>query len=63
MLFSVENVDSFSADAPRPVEALGDKITDFAVARNGRIVALREIDSGQAPLSVIVNWRDLLRGK
>ncbi|MDP9360504.1 MAG: protein kinase [Acidobacteriota bacterium] len=60
---AVHEGDSFSADAPRPVEALGDKIVDFAVAQNGRMVALREIDSGQAPLSVVVNWQELLRGK
>jgi len=45
------------------VEALGDRIVDFAVAQNGRMVALREIDPGQAPLSVVVNWQELLRGK
>jgi Tol biopolymer transport system component len=60
---AVHEGDSFHADAPRIVEALGDKIIDFAVAQNGRMVALREIDSGQAPLSVVVNWQELLRGK
>jgi Tol biopolymer transport system component/predicted Ser/Thr protein kinase len=60
---AVHEGESFSADAPRPVEALGDKIVDFAVAQNGRIVALREIDLGKAPLSVVLNWQELLRGK
>ncbi|GAC1430526.1 MAG: hypothetical protein NVSMB68_02810 [Thermoanaerobaculia bacterium] len=60
---TVHSGDSFSADEPRPVEAFGDKIVDFAVARNGRMVALREIDSGQVPLSVVLNWKELLRGK
>jgi Tol biopolymer transport system component len=60
---AVHEGDSFSADSPRAVEALGDKIVDFAIAQNGRMVVLREIDSGQAPLSVVVNWRELLRGK
>jgi eukaryotic-like serine/threonine-protein kinase len=63
VVVAVHEGESFSADAPRPVEALGDKIVDFAVARNGRIVALREIDPGKAPLSVVLNWQELLRGK
>ena len=60
---AVHEGQSFSASAPRPVEALGDKIVDFAVAQNGRMVALREIDPGKAPLSVVLNWQELLRGK
>ena len=60
---TVHATDTFSAAAPQPVEALGDKLVDYAVAANGRIVALKEIDSGQAPLSVVINWRELLRGR
>ena len=60
---AIHGGESFSADPSRTVEALGDKIVDFAVSQNGRMVALREIDSGQAPLSVVLNWRELLRGK
>jgi hypothetical protein len=32
--------------AARGVEALGDRIVDFSVARSGRVVAVREIDPG-----------------
>ena len=60
---TVHATDTFSADAPHPIEALGDKLVDYAVAANGRMVALREIDSGQAPVSVITHWQELLRGK
>ncbi|MEO6258964.1 MAG: protein kinase [Thermoanaerobaculia bacterium] len=60
---AVHDGPSFSADASHVVEALGDHIADYAVAQNGRIVALREIDPGSAPLTLVLNWRELLRGK
>ncbi len=58
---AVHDGESFSADAAQPVEALGDHIQDFTVAQNGRIVALREIDPGQPPLTVVRNWEQLLK--
>jgi eukaryotic-like serine/threonine-protein kinase len=60
---AVHRGDSFSADAPRTVDSLGDNIVDFAVARNGSMVALREIDSGQPLLTVVMNWQELLHDK
>jgi hypothetical protein len=60
---SVRDGASFSASAARPVEALGDQIQAFTVARSGRIVALREIDPGRPPLTIVRNWEQLLSGK
>jgi len=63
---SVANVkagDSFSSEVPRPLPALGKQISDYAVAANGTIVALRELDPGDEPLTVVINWRQLLREK
>jgi Tol biopolymer transport system component len=57
---AVQEGISFSSDPPKPVEGLGDGITGFAVARNGRIVAVREVDSGESPMTVVVNWQRLL---
>ena len=47
---AVQDGASFSAGAARGVEALGDRIVSFSVARSGRIVAVREIDPGKPPL-------------
>jgi len=45
-----------------PIDALGDAITGYAVARKtGRIVALRELDAGEPPMTVVMNWRRLLK--
>jgi hypothetical protein len=33
------------------------------VARSGRIVAVREIDTGKPPLTIIRNWEQLLSRK
>jgi hypothetical protein len=33
------------------------------VARSGRIVAVREIDPGKPPLTIVRNWQQLLSGK
>ncbi len=52
--------DSFSSDPAKPVPGLGDHITGLAIARNGRMVAIRELDAGEPPLTVVVNWRRLL---
>jgi hypothetical protein len=60
---AVRDGASFSAGAARPVEALGDRIQAFAVARSGRIVAVREIDPGTPPLTIVRNWEQLLSGK
>jgi hypothetical protein len=61
---AVRDGASFSAGAAQPVEALGDHIQDFAVAaQSGRIVALREIDPGRPPLTLVRNWEELLKGK
>jgi eukaryotic-like serine/threonine-protein kinase len=54
---------SFSAGAAQSVEALGDHIVDFTVAQSGRIVAVREIDPGKPPLTIVRNWEQLLSGK
>ena len=60
---AVRDSASFSAFAARPVEALGDHIHAFTVARSGRIVALRQIDPGTPPLTIVRNWEQLLNGK
>ena len=60
---AVQDGASFSAGTAHPVDALGDRIVDFRVARSGRIVALREIDAGKPPLTVVRNWQQLLSGK
>jgi len=57
---AVRDGESFSADAAKPVEALGDQIQSFTVAQNGTIVALRETDPGQPPLTIVRNWEQLL---
>ncbi len=56
----VHQKGSFSTAPAKPVEALGDRITGFAVARSGRIVAIQELDSGEPPMTVVLNWRKLL---
>jgi hypothetical protein len=60
---AVHDGASFSAGTARGVEALGDRIVDFSVARSGRIVAVREIDPGKPPLTIVRNWERLLSGK
>jgi Tol biopolymer transport system component len=60
---TVHDDASFSVGAAQPVEALGDHIQDFAVAHSGRILALREIDAGRPPLTIVRNWEQLLSGK
>jgi hypothetical protein len=60
---AVHDGASFSAGAARPVDALGDRIVEFSVARSGRIVAVREIDPGKPPLTIVRNWQQLLSGK
>jgi len=60
---SVLDGASFSAGAARLFDALGDRIVDFSVARSGRIVAVREIDAGKPPLTIVRNWQQLLSGK
>jgi hypothetical protein len=60
---AVQDGASFSAGAARGVEALGDRIVDFSVARSGRIVAVREIDPGKPPLTIVRHWEQLLSGK
>ena len=57
---TVQPGESFSADSPRAVEAFGDHITSLSNAANDSILALREIDPGIAPISVVANWRELL---
>lgn len=52
---------AFSSDPPEPVPGVGDSITGFAVGRNGRIVAVRELDAGEPPLTVVLHWRSLLK--
>jgi Tol biopolymer transport system component len=60
---AVHDAGSFSVSPAQPVEALGDRIQGFAVGRSGRIVALREIDPGQPPLTIVRNWEQLLSGR
>jgi tricorn protease-like protein len=60
---AVNDSASFSASAARPVEALGDRIVDFNASASGRIVAVREIDPGKPPLTLVRNWQQLLGEK
>jgi len=60
---AVHDGASFSAGTARGVEALGDRIVDFSVARSGRMLAVREIDPGKPPLTIVRNWERLLSGK
>ena len=60
---AVHDGASFSAGTARGVEAFGDRIVDFSVARSGRMVAVREIDPGKPPLTIVRNWERLLSGK
>ena len=53
---AVHDGASFSAGAARGVEVLGDRIVDFSVARSGPVVAVREIDPGKPPLTIVRNW-------
>jgi Tol biopolymer transport system component len=58
---AVHEGNSFSSDPAKPVEALGDGIASAGLARNsGRIIAVRELDSGEPPMTVVLNWRRLL---
>ena len=50
---AVHDGASFSAGAARPFDALGDRI----------VVAVREIDAGKPPLTIVRNWQQLLSGK
>ncbi|HEX6095478.1 MAG TPA: protein kinase [Thermoanaerobaculia bacterium] len=50
----------FAVDIPRELEQMGDRIAGFSVASNGTIVALRLIEEGKPPLSVVVNWQKVL---
>jgi WD40 repeat protein len=50
----------FAVDVPRVHEPMGDRIAGFTVAANGTIVALRLIENGTPPLSVVVNWQEML---
>jgi Tol biopolymer transport system component len=60
---AVHDGASFSGGAARSVDALGDRIVDFSVARSGRIVAVREIDPGKPSLTIVRNWEQLLSWK
>ena len=50
----------WAVDMPRELEQMGDRIAGFSVASNGTIVALRLIEDGKPPLSVVVNWQKML---
>ena len=50
----------FTVDMPRELEPMGNRIAGFTVASNGTIVALRLIEEGRPPLSVVVNWQKML---
>ncbi len=50
----------FAVDMPRELETMGNRIAGFSVASNGTIVALRLIEEGRPPLSVVVNWQEML---
>jgi len=52
--------ESFTFEAPRPVPALGDHISDYAVSKSGRFVVLRELDPGTSPVSLMLNWQRIL---
>jgi len=53
----------FAVDVPRVFERMGDRIAGFSVAANGTIVALRLIEEGKPPLSVVVNWQKMVEGQ
>jgi Tol biopolymer transport system component/predicted Ser/Thr protein kinase len=55
--------DSFASDAPRSFDVMGDRLAAFTAGSNGSVVALRVIDTGTPPLTVVVNWQKLLRGE
>jgi Tol biopolymer transport system component len=60
MTAPVRAASRFAVDAPRTVEQMGDRIAGFSVSANGTIVALRLIEEGNPPLSVVVNWQKML---
>jgi hypothetical protein len=51
----------FAVDVPRPFDAMGNRIAGFTASPSGSIVALRVIENGRPPLSVVVNWQAMLR--
>jgi Tol biopolymer transport system component len=60
MTAPVRPASRFAVDVPRAVEQMGDRIAGFSVATNGTIVALRLIEEGKPPLTVVVNWQEML---
>jgi eukaryotic-like serine/threonine-protein kinase len=60
MTAAVRAGSHFAVDVPRILEQMGDRIAGFSVAANGTIVALRLIEEGRPPLSVVVNWQKML---
>jgi Tol biopolymer transport system component len=60
MSATVRGGETFSNDVPRTLESMGDRIAGLSVATNGTMAALRVIDEGKPPLSVVVNWQQML---
>jgi len=60
MTAAVRAGSEFAVDMPKILELMGDRIAGFSVGSNGTIVALRLIEEGTPPLSVVVNWQKML---
>jgi Tol biopolymer transport system component len=52
---------SFAADAPRRFAPVTVPVDEMAVGDDGTMVLVREIDADDAPVSVVMNWKTLLR--
>jgi hypothetical protein len=56
----VREEPSFVAGKTRTINAFGDRVSDFDVTSDGRIVTLSTLDDVPPPLKVVLNWRGLL---
>ncbi len=53
----------FSVGQTHTLQAFGDGIRGFDVARNGKIIALQAPDQSPPPLKVVLNWPRMLENK
>jgi eukaryotic-like serine/threonine-protein kinase len=51
---------TFSAGVPRRFETFDFDVSEFDIAKDGTIVALRVIDPDERPITVVHNWHKLL---
>ena len=51
---------SFVPGRIHTINALGDRVRDFDVTSDGRIVAVVALEDTPPPLKVVLNWRALL---